>query len=61
MTRLRAIENQAKRLVAKLKVVHDSDSYQAVWFCAQNHIGQYKGPTYKVELDALKSALRKRK
>jgi hypothetical protein len=47
----------ALALVERLAVVHADYRYAGVWQCAQNHIGQYAGPTYTDELRALEDAL----
>lgn len=45
-------------LVDRLDAVHESPVYQAVWLVAQQHIGPYKGPTYKEALDHARAVLK---
>lgn len=47
----------ASAFATKIALVHDSDAYKAVWWCAHNHIGQYCGLTYTEELAALNAAI----
>jgi hypothetical protein len=46
--------NAARSLVERLDLVHDDPKYQGVWQMAQSRNGQYTGPQYKKELDALR-------
>lgn len=52
-----AVDEAARALVAKLKVIHDDPQYQNVWVTACNHGAPYNGPTYEKELAALTAAL----
>jgi hypothetical protein len=51
------VREAAQRLVAKLDIVHDDPAYQSVWTLHQVHGGQYSGPQYAEELEALRLAL----
>lgn len=54
---LAGVLRRARELVKKIEEVHASEEHYRVWATAQMHLGSYKGPTYKAELDALKKAL----
>jgi predicted amino acid-binding ACT domain protein len=47
----------AKALVDKMDMIHEDRDFNEVWRVAQFRRGPYTGPTYKQELDALRSAL----
>jgi len=55
--RLRRVEKAAKGLTTQLHAVHRDHRYYAVWQLAQQHMGQYQGPQYGREQDALDAAL----
>jgi hypothetical protein len=51
------VREALQALVARLRAVHGSDSYRAVWTLHAMHGGRYDGPTYTDELDAAEAAL----
>ena len=55
--KLAALVKAGNVLLKKLKLVHDSAEYEAVWHISQSHVGPYKGPTYIDEMDTLKAAI----
>lgn len=55
--KLAALVEAGEVLLKKLKLVHDSAEYEAVWHISQSHVGPYKGPTYNEEMDTLKAAI----
>mgnify|MGYP003577201455 CR=1 FL=1 len=54
-TRLR---EAAQKFVAQLDLVHNDETYKGVWMIAHLHLGQYSGPKYADELEALRNALK---
>lgn len=52
-----ALETAAVHFIGKLKKIHESDEYQAVWQCAHFHRGPYRGESYEDEMNALASLL----
>lgn len=55
---MRAMLEEAKKLVAKLREVHADSKYQSVWTISHIHVGQYSGPTYTAELETLEKGLK---
>ena len=49
--------NATRLLVERLDLVHDDPGYQGIWHMAAVHGMNYKGPTYKDELETLKTVL----
>lgn len=56
-----SVREAAKALVRQLDIVHEDPQYKAAWMLYHCHGFNYDGPTYKMELDALKDALSKKK
>lgn len=52
-----ALLSAAMSLVGKLKIIHASEAYKAVWVSGQHQLGPYKGPQYDKELAALEQAI----
>ena len=52
-----ALREAAEKFVKQIDMIHEHPQYKAVWDSHYVHGGQYKGPQYKVELDALRAAL----
>lgn len=52
-----ALKAASIMLIGKIKRIHDSDEYRAVWECAQSHRGKYRGESYEDELIALSELL----
>lgn len=55
--RIAALETAAIILIGKINRIHESDEYRAVWECAQNHFGPYRGESYEDELSSLAKLL----
>lgn len=53
------VREAAQALVEKLALIHADERYIAVWMHSCQRIGQYTGPNYITELDALRVALAK--
>ena len=51
------IENAAKALVDKLRVIENSDAYKRIWPFLYTHGCSYDGPNYKQEIDDLERTL----
>lgn len=59
--KLKTIAENADKLSKQIDVVCNSPEWSAVWFCFQNHGGDYsKGPSFKSEHDELKLELGKK-
>ena len=51
------VAEAAERLVRALDTVHNDPAYRGVWAMHFAHGGEYNGPTYTFEHDALRAAL----
>lgn len=51
------VRQAARALVDKLELIHADGQYMGVWTSYMIHGGNYTGPNYSAELEALKSAL----
>jgi hypothetical protein len=51
------LRKAAQALSDRLEVVHNDDSYRAVWSLSHAHCGGYTGPRYDTELAELRRAL----
>lgn len=51
------IRDAAQALLDRLDWVHADPAYASVWMISQIHVGPYAGPTYSLEMDALRLAL----
>jgi hypothetical protein len=54
---VRELIEKATALTEKLKAIHANPRYQSVWMVSQIHVGQYEGPKYDEEQDAMDAAL----
>jgi hypothetical protein len=54
---IKALREAAQALSDRLEVVHNDDSYRAVWSLSHAHCGGYTGPRYDTELAELRRAL----
>ena len=55
---LLAVARAAEDLKNRLGAVHADERYQSVWILYKIHGGEYTEPTYTVELDKLREALK---
>lgn len=48
----------ARALYDKMQVVYQESEYSSIWGLAHSHFGEYKGPNWIAEQDALAAALK---
>ena len=55
--RVARVEMAGRTLLSKMDEVHDDPRQKSVWLMAKIHGNEYDGPSYEVELAALRQAL----